>query len=147
MGYRLLLLTLLAAAAGYLVVAARIPMDPFTAAETVNARTLPLLYGGLLAVTLLVLLARRRPPAGRAAGAEPPPTPRLGRGAGLCVLLLGFALSIERINLWLGLGALLLTSALLLGERRWVALGLVATLVPLGGYLLVEQLLGVRLPG
>ena len=64
MGYRLLLLGLLITAVGYTVAARRIPMDAWTAAETVNAQTLPTVYGIVLSLALLALLALLAPNGG-----------------------------------------------------------------------------------
>ena len=58
MGLRLLLSSLLLLGGAYLWLAMKIPMDPWTAAETVNSRTMPLIYGVLLCLTLLGLLLR-----------------------------------------------------------------------------------------
>jgi hypothetical protein len=134
MGYRALLLGLLVLSVGYVVGARGIPMDAWTAAETVNTRTLPILYGLLLALVLLILMVGR--PGGY----------RALRLAGLCAGVLCFTLIIAWLNFWVALGALLLGSAWWLGERRAVPLAGLAVAVPLIGYLGVELALGVYLP-
>lgn len=53
-GHVALKLGLLGLAIGYLITAWQIPMDPWTAQELVNARTLPLLYGAALILALLL---------------------------------------------------------------------------------------------
>ncbi len=141
MGYRILLGSLLLTALGYLWLAAHIPMDPWTAAEAVNNRTLPLVYGTvLLGVVLLLLLARPR----LAHGVQ---GPRLLRLVVICLLALAFVATLPRVGLWVALGAWLATAGWWLGERRWQALAATALLIPLGGWLLVEQLLGLYLGG
>jgi len=115
-------------------------MDPWTAAETVNARTLPLLYGTLLCFTVILLLLRHAPKAPAVAGG------RLIRVGGIVLLTLGFVAVLNLLNLWLALGAVILTLALWLGERRYLMIGLLALCVPLAGWLGIEVLLGLHLP-
>jgi hypothetical protein len=141
MGYRALLLGLLVLSVGYVVGARGIPMDAWTAAETVNTRTLPILYGLLLALVLLILMV------GRPGAAALPGGYRALRLAGLCAGVLCFTLIIAWLNFWVALGALLLGSAWWLGERRAAPLAGLAVAVPLIGYLGVELALGVYLPG
>ena len=69
------------------------------------------------------------------------------RVAGLCLLILCFAAAVEWLNLWIALGGLLLSASWWLGERRWPVLAGLASGVPLTGYLGIELLLGVYLPG
>ena len=142
MAWRLLLTGLLGVAAVYLIGAWGIPMDPFTAAEPVNARTLPLVYGALFGACVMILLARNPAPS--------PPRPARGpvlQMLALLLLLVAFVGVIHLVPLWFGLGGLLVAGALVLGERRPVPLTGMATLVPLAGYVVVEVFLGVRLPG
>lgn len=141
MGYRLFLLALLLIAVAYTVSARMIPMDPWTAAELVNAQTLPTIYGVLLCAALSALLLRG------GESAAPPSTYRVLRAAGIGALTLAFVWLTGRINLWLALGGLIGLSALWLGERRWLPLTALSVLVPLTGYVGVELLLGLYLPG
>jgi len=139
-GYRLFLFCLLLIGVSYTVLARQIPMDPWTAEELVNARTLPMVYGTLLSLTLLILLKR---PALTAAAV---PGGRLLRGAGITMLVLLFVALLGPLNLWIGLGLLLLASGWWLGERRWLPLLSLSLSVPLFGYLGIELGLGVYLP-
>ncbi|MGD8416229.1 MAG: tripartite tricarboxylate transporter TctB family protein [Pseudomonadales bacterium] len=141
MGYRIFLGVLLVAAALYTISARFIPMDPWTAAELVNAQTLPTIYGTTLVVALAWLLIRGRPPAA-------PPSPyRVLRVAGVGVLVAAFVVLLDSINLWIGLGGLIGLTAMWLGERRWLPILALSVLIPLSGYLGVERALGLYLPG
>ncbi len=140
MGYRLFLLTLLLTAVAYTISARMIPMDPWTAAELVNAQTLPTVYGLLLCAALAWLLIRG------GQQADPPSPYRVLRVAGMLGLSVLFVLLFGRIGLWPALGGLISLSALWLGERRWLPLLGLSVLVPLTGYLGVEVLLGLYLP-
>ena len=140
MGYRLLLSALLAISLVYTFLARRIPMDPWTAEELINAQTLPTLYGSLLSIILILLLLRSAAPA---VSIDPG---RLVRGLGLFGLVFGFVALLGLLNLWLALGILLLTTAWWLGERRWLSMLLLAGSIPAIGYLGIELGLGVYLP-
>lgn len=141
MGYRVFLLTLLAAAAAYTISARLIPMDPWTAAELVNAQTLPTVYGAALCAALVWLLLRG------SSSPAPPSAYLLLRTAGIGALVAAFIWLVGRIDLWLALGGLIGLSALWLGERRWLPVLGLTVLVPLTGYVGVELLLGLYLPG
>ena len=141
MGYRVLLIGLFVTAVAYTVAARFIPMDVWTAEETVNAQTLPTLYGAALCLTLAFLFFQSPVHSTHAMNA------RLVRMIGICALVLVFILLLSLINLWIALGLLLALLGWWLGERRWLPLALLAVLVPLGGYLGIELALGVYLPG
>jgi len=141
MGYRLFLFLLLVTAVVYTISARLIPMDPWTAAELVNAQTLPTIYGVMLCAALGWLLVR-----GGMAVARPSPY-RVLRAGGVGVLTLAFVALLGWVNLWLALGGLIGLSALWLGERRALPVLAVSILVPLTGYVGIELLLGLYLPG
>ena len=139
MGYRLLILLLLALTLAYLVLAREIPLDPWSAQELVNSRTLPTLYAGVMGLVLLRLLFAA-PPGGR--------DPRhAGRAMTLTGLVLGFAIALGHLGLWVPLGGLLLSALLVMGERRPALLAGLSAGIPLAGWLLVERWLGVYVPG
>ena len=140
MGYRIFLLVLLIGATLYTAGARSIPMDPWTAAELVNAQTLPTVYGITLCVALIALMLRRT-------AVEAPSAYRMARLGGIGVLVVVFILALSWVNVWLALGALIALAALWLGERRWLPLLALSALVPLLGYLGIEHLLGLYLPG
>jgi len=139
--HRLLALLFLLLGAGYLFETTQIPMDPWTAAETVNTRTLPLLYGSLLCLVSLALLFR--PPSTRPEAFDGYRALRL---IGVLVLVLGFVLALPYIPLWIALGVLLAALPLWLGQRGLVQIGLLAVGVPLVAWFGVEVLLGLYLP-
>ena len=102
-------------AVAYLVQAWTIPLDPWSAGEVVNARTLPLGYGiGLLLVSLALLVKRR--PIDASPGAHWP-TLFLH-----CVAIAGFGMLIRFAGLWVATATLLLATLLIAGERRVLVL-------------------------
>jgi hypothetical protein len=139
MGYRLLMLALLAATLAYLALARQIPLDPWSAQELVNSRTLPTVYGSLLALTLVLLLLRAAP---RVRFPQ-----HTGQAAGLLAASVAFVGLLPVIGVWVALGLLLVGAFLIMGERRpgpVVALGVG---IPAFGWLAVEKLLGIYVPG
>lgn len=136
---RLLPGMLLCLALAYTLAALEIPMDPWTAAETINTRTLPIGYGSLLAATCLWLLLKPVAPAPTAAARWP-------RLLGALLLIVATLVLLELMRFWLALGALLALLSLWLGERRLLPIALLSLTVPLVGWLGVEVLLGLRLP-
>ena len=113
---RLVPLGMAAFAVVYLVAAWNIALDPWSAAETVNARALPIVYGiGLLAVSI-ALLAVAPPPRNAREGAR---WTTLGAH---CVAITAFGLLIPYAGLWLATALLLLAGLLIAGERRLVVL-------------------------
>ena len=109
-------LALAAFAVVYLVAAWNIPLDPWSAAETVNARALPIVYGvGLLAVSI-ALLAVAQPAQDARRGAR---WTTLGAH---CVAITAFGLLIPYAGLWVATAALLLAALLIAGERRLLVL-------------------------
>ena len=136
----MLLLALLACAIAYTVAARNIPMDAWTAAETVNTQTLPTVYGIALIVVLSLLLLRASP------GTEHPQGLKWRQLAGLCGAIALFSLSLTWVNLWVALAVLLVVCAWWLGERRWLPLAGVSLVLPIVGYLGIERLLGVYVP-
>ena len=145
MGQRLLLISMLGTSVAYTILARRIPMDAWTAEETINAQTLPTLYGVLLTLVLLVALVQL--PGGSRADNRTAVVPGRGlRLGGLVGLVIVFIVLSGWLNLWLALGALLFAAAWWLGERRWLPTLALAVSIPLAGYLGIEVGLGVYLP-
>ena len=142
MGYRLLIGLLLAVTVGYLTLARQIPLDPWSAQELVNSRTLPTLFGSLLTLVLLGLMFT-----------PPPGVVRFGTGpqgirlVALFALLGSFIGLVQYAGIWLALAALLLAALLIMGERRVRWLLALPVGIPVGGWLLVERWLGVYVPG
>ncbi|MCY3814161.1 MAG: tripartite tricarboxylate transporter TctB family protein [Gammaproteobacteria bacterium] len=111
-------LALAAFAVLYLVAAWNIPLDPWSAAETVNARALPIVYGvGLLVVSIALL-------------AVSPASQDTRRGArwktlgAHCVAIAAFGLLIPYAGLWIATAVLLLAALLIAGERRLAVLAI-----------------------
>ena len=134
---RLVPLAMAAFAVVYLVAAWNIPLDPWSAAETVNARALPLVYGvGLLAVSIALMLVA-------------PPRQDARRGArwfvlgAHCVVIAAFGLLIPYAGLWTATALLLLAGLLIAGERRLAVL----VIAPLGtaavAWFLIAVVLGI----
>lgn len=112
---RLTPLGLAAIAVGYLWQTFTIPLDPWSTADPINARTLPLIYG----VTLLAVavgLALRPPPIDVASA---PTTRARWRELALhAASIIGFGVMIPWAGLWISLAALLVAGLLIAGERR-----------------------------
>lgn len=111
-------LALAAFAVVYLVAAWNIPLDPWSAAETVNARALPVVYGvGLLVVSIALLAVA--PPAQDAR-----PGARWTTLGAHCVAIAAFGLLIPYAGLWVATAILLLAGLLIAGERRLAVLAI-----------------------
>ncbi|MEZ5560450.1 MAG: tripartite tricarboxylate transporter TctB family protein [Pseudomonadales bacterium] len=139
MGYRALVLLLLAVTVGYLMLARNIELDPWSAEELVTSRTLPTLYGALLSLVLLALLITRHP--GNLAARQ------IARTGWMLLMLVAFVALVPLAGIWPASAALLLGALLLLGERRPAVLLGLPSGIALVGWLLVEQLLGIYVPG
>ncbi|MDE0659491.1 MAG: tripartite tricarboxylate transporter TctB family protein [Gammaproteobacteria bacterium] len=142
---RLAPLCLAAFAVTYLWHTFTIPLDPFSAAEAINARTLPLIFGVALLAVSLGLAARPSTPEAEAAEI---PLQRWRVLAWHAVAIIGFGVLIPWAGLWISLAALLVAGLLIAGERRaWILAG--APLVTAGlAWLLIGVVLGVYIdPG
>ena len=137
-------------AAFYLWQAAAIALDPWSAEEAIDARTLPLLYAcGLLMLAVVLFV---RPPAPGTGGAPSPPASISRRRwlalAGQCVAIVGFGAAIPWAGPWVALAALLLASLLIAGERRWWVLAAAPVVTAAASWLLIVAVLGVYIdPG
>lgn len=142
---RLVPLALMAFAVAYLWQALAIPLDSWSAAETINARSLPTIYGiGLL---VLALVSAIRPP--------PRSLPEVSGSrrrwlslAAHCAAIAGFGVLIPLAGLWIAVAALLLATLVIAGERRPTVL----VLAPLGtaatAWLLIAVILDIYIdPG
>ena len=144
---RLAPICLAAFAVTYLWQTFAIPLDSFSAAEAINARTLPLIYGVALLAISFVLVAW---PSGSQARAEAARVP-IGRWRVLAlhaVAITGFGVLIPWAGLWVSLATLLVSGLFIAGERRpWVLA--VAPLATAGlAWLLIGVVLGVYIdPG
>ena len=122
----------------YLWQTSEIPLDPWSQDEPFTSRTLPYVYG-----VLLVIL-------GRIVSFKTEPIPAIrdqGRTIVLLLSVVAFAWLLGWVGLWWSLVLLLLTCLLVMGERRpWIVAG-VSAAIPLVGWLLIEQLLGLQLAG
>ena len=133
----------------YLWQAAAIPLDPWSAADAINARTLPVVYGVLLLILSLGLLIR-------AAWTQEAPAARDPRGAWRrwrvlamhCGAIAAFGVLIPFAGLWVALAALLAASLIIAGERRPLVLVLAPLATPALAWLLLVVLLDVYIdPG
>ena len=132
---RALPLVLLALGALYLVFTYRITLDPWSAAETVNSRTLPLAYGAVLIVLSAILLIR---------GVQlNVPRKNLGPFILISASIICFGLLLPWVGVWPALTLLLVSCLLIMKERRWHIVILTPLLTSLGGWLLIEILLGI----
>lgn len=135
----------------YLVLANQIVLDPWSAFDAVNSRTLPQIYGLMLCLAVLVLWMqrwRRGTSQGDLAAREPtaPPVLRLRPLLSLSTLIIGFIVLLNWLNLWVAVSGLILGLLWVMRERRWPILIGASLGLPIGGFLLVEQLLQMSLP-
>ena len=112
---RLLPTCLAAVAVGYLWHAYTIPLDSWSQAEAINARTLPLIYGAVLLVISLALLARPPSADPTAVGVAPARWRDLAFHA---AAIIGFGMLIPWAGLWISSAVLLVASLFIAGERR-----------------------------
>ena len=129
-------------AVAYLVAAWNIPLDPWSAAETVNARALPFVYGvGLLAVSI-ALMAVAPPPLDARRGAR---WKTLGAH---CVAIAAFGLLIPYAGLWVATAVLLLAALLIAGERRLAVLAVAPVATAATAWFLIAVALDIYIdPG
>jgi len=140
--FRLLLASLFAFACAYLVLSTRIELDPWSATELVNSRTLPQLYGTLLCIAIILLALTRAPSPQTSDITRQKVRPLLA----LTAVISLFILSLNWLNLWVALSGLVFAALLIMGERRWRVIGGIVLAMPLGGYLLIEHLLQMQIP-
>ena len=132
---RVLPLVLLAIGAVYLAFAYRITLDPWASAELVNSRTLPIAYGAILILLSAILLVRRVQ--------VNVPRKNLGPFILISVSIICFGLLLPWVGVWPALTLLLVSCLLIMEERRWHIVILTPLLTSLGGWLLIEILLGI----
>ncbi len=144
---RLMPLALAAFAIVYLWRAFAIPLDPWSASEMVNARTMPVAYGVLLLILAVALAVRPAPPRNLSQHQEPRP-PAAGRGGwptviahGVAIICFGVLLPFS--GLWIALAALLLMGLVIAGERRPLVLALAPVGTALTAWLLIAVVLDV----
>ena len=126
---------LLAVGVVYLAVAYRITLDPWSAEEAVNSRTLPIAYGSILILLSTALFVRGM-------GVDVPKHNRIPLTL-ISVSIFGFGLVLPWVGVWPALILLLVSCLLIMGERRWHIFVLAPLLTSLGGWLLIEILLGI----
>ena len=141
--YRLLLGTLFLFGALYLFFAVQIQLDPWSAADSVNSRTLPMLYGSALCLAVLALAVTKRP---AETGSHREFRFIKGPLLQLTLLIACFIFSLRCLNLWVALAGLLLCALWAMGERRWWIISAVTLGTPIGGFLLVEIVLQMSIP-
>lgn len=141
--FRLLLVALFGFGAGYLLLVAQIELDPWSASDTINSRTLPQIYGVLLCVAVLALAFARRNSQGSAPG---PAKRKVRRLAWLSALICFFIVSLLWLNLWVALAGLLFGAVWTMGERRWSVIWALCLGIPLVGFVLIEHVLLMTIP-
>lgn len=140
MTQRILPAVLIVVGAAYLWFALEIPLDPWSEAEAINSRTLPMAYGVILMVLCLPLLLR-----GVSIELN---TKRLSRLGLIGAAIAGFAVLLPAIGIWPALMALLIVSLLIMGERRVWLICSAPVATGLLGWIIIEWGLGIYLePG
>ena len=126
---------MLAFGIAYVWVAYGINLDPWSAVEPVNSRTLPIAYGSILILLSTLLLVRGM--------RVHVPRHNLLRLTSISASIIGFGLLLPRVGVWAALILLLVSCLMIMGEKRWYIFILAPLLASLGGWLLIEILLGV----
>ena len=143
MTFRLLLVALFGFGAGYLLLVAQIELDPWSASDRINSRTLPQIYGVLLCLTVLGLAIGRRNHQVATSGISQRGRTRL---LGLSALICIFIVSLLWFNLWVALAGLLFGALWVMGERRWSVIWALCLGIPLVGFVLIEHVLLMTIP-
>ena len=143
MNFRLLLVVLFGIGAAYLVLVAQIELDPWSAGDTINSRTLPQIYGVMLCLAVLAMTLGGQNPQGPASG---PVKRKLKRLAWLSALICAFIVSLLWLNLWIALACLLLGALWTMGEKRWSLICALSLGVPVAGFVLIEHVLLMTIP-
>ena len=156
-----------AVAVAYLWQAWSIPLDPWSAEEAVNARTLPLVYGFVLLALSVVLAASPSPqpsqspspaPAQSPAPSAPSTTAADTRKDSIrarwvtltahCLAIAAFGVLIHFAGLWVATAALLAVALLIAGERRPIVLVVAPLATAVIAWLLIAVVLDVYIsPG
>lgn len=136
--YRSILLSLFSIGAGYILMTSQISLDPWSEMDAINSKTLPYIYGSGLCLCCLIL-GFQRPK-------SVPVSPHLPKLFFVCSGILVFICTLPYIGLWFSVCLLLLANMLIMGERRAFAIVATCVGVPLGGWVLVEQLLEMVIP-
>ena len=71
------------------------------------------------------------------------PRHNLLRLTSISASIIGFGLLLPRVGVWAALILLLVSCLIIMGEKRWYIFILAPLLASLGGWLLIEVLLGV----
>ena len=143
MSFRLLLVVLFGIGAAYLVLVAQIELDPWSAGDTINSRTLPQIYGVMLCLAVLAMALGTQNPQGPASG---PAKRKVKRLAWLSALICAFIVSLLWLNLWIALACLLLGALWTMGEKRWSVICALSLGIPLAGFVLIEHVLLMTIP-
>ena len=150
-----------AVAVAYLWQAWSIPLDPWSAEEAVNARTLPLVYGFVLLALSVVLAASPSPQPSQ----SPSPAPSASSTTAAdtrkdsirarwvtltahCLAIAAFGVLIHFAGLWVATAALLAVALLIAGERRPIVLVVAPLATAVIAWLLIAVVLDVYIsPG
>lgn len=146
---RLAPLALAAFGAAYLWQALSIPLDPWSAAEAVNARTLPTVYAvALLLVSAALLFGQGVAGAEASVSRQPVAWRRWRTLAEHGCAIVAFGALIPLVGLWIAVALLLGACLLIAGERRILVLALAPIGTAVAAWLLVAVVLDIYIaPG
>ena len=114
----------------YTLLAANIELDSWSQDETINSKTLPIIYGATFTILCIPLLFQK---------SKNKAVPKFAtRLAPLIAIIVIFGTLIPYVGLWISLVFLLIFSLIVLGERRATVLLLAPLFTALCGYLLIE---------
>ena len=127
----------------YLWQALSIPLDSWSAAEAVNARTLPTVYAIVLVVLGGALLARPGEVRGEAPAGGTTTARRWLTLAAHCAAIVCFGLLIPLFGLWVGIAALLGACLVIAGERRILVLAIAPLAIAGAAWFLLRVVLDI----
>ena len=130
---------LLCVALLYLWMASVIHLDPWTEQDLFNSRTLPYLYGLGLLISVFFIAQDKIDTAWKFNATA------IKLGSIVCSLLI-FLFLLDLLGLWICLGLLILSSMIILGQRKPVPTISISFAFPFICWLTVEKGLGITIP-
>ena len=143
MSFRILLVALFGVGVSYLALVGQIELDPWSASDSINSRTLPQIYGVLLCLAVFALAMGQRD---LVKAPSPIAKGKITRLVKLCALISAFIISLPWLNLWVALAALLFGGLLTMGEKRWSVICALSLGLPMTGFVFVERVLQMTVP-
>ena len=151
MSFHWIAAALLSFGLAYLKLTSEIELDPWSALDAVNSRTLPQLYGLMLCLAVIALWIQRwRKSTSQRDPETVKPSPLSSFQIKPLLMLTGligsFVFALLWLNLWVATAGLLFALLWVMQERRWQVLAGLSLGLPITGFVLVERLLQMSVP-